>query len=185
MKNPNNLWTKYVNVFRQAILNRQILNADQYRPEESQFLSSSLSIQETPLSPLPRITLWAISLLTIFAVLWSIFGEIDVIVSGSGSVKDMKIGTQNIQALDTVVVKKILVHEGDIVKKGQTLIELDINIPKAELDKNMQDVSNMYHEKIKKQIIIDSINNNLSEEQINNKIKNSVLKKKIQMKYNK
>ena len=40
---------------------------------------------------------------------------------------------KTIQHLEGGVIKKILVHEGDFVEPGQTLIELDDTVPKAEL----------------------------------------------------
>src|SRR6516162_2041672 len=40
-----------------------------------------------------------------------------------------------IQHLEGGVIRDILVHEGDVVEVGQTLIQLDETAPKAELDR--------------------------------------------------
>ena len=157
-----NFFDKYINAFRQAYLNRDKIVADKYKLQESEFLSSSLSIQETPLSPLPRVSYITITVLTMIALAWSILSEIDIVVNGSGVIKDANHGTQNIQVFDTVVVRKILVKEGQVVKKGQALLEFDKNITEAEVEKNIIDLKNFTKEIIIKKAILKNTQLNLS-----------------------
>jgi hemolysin D len=69
----------------------------------------------------------------VFFCTWMCFGKIDVVVSARGLVipeGDVKI----LQPLDTGVVSAILCREGDFVKKGQVLMEIDpsMTAPEAE-----------------------------------------------------
>src|SRR5262249_40088778 len=60
------------------------------------------------------------------------------LIAGAGITSGAFVTTgQNkiIQHLEGGVIREILVHEGDIVEVGQTLIQLDPTAPKAELDR--------------------------------------------------
>ncbi|MCX4274938.1 MAG: HlyD family type I secretion periplasmic adaptor subunit, partial [Candidatus Gastranaerophilales bacterium] len=88
---------------------------------------------EEPLNPLGRTTFWIIIILIFFTILWLFFGKVDIVVTARGKIipdGEIKI----IQPLETGVVKNILAKEGDFVKKGQALIELDSSTTKPELD---------------------------------------------------
>lgn len=100
--------------------------------DSHEFLPIVSEIQEEPLNPLGRTMFWTLITLILFAVLWLTFGKADVVVSARGKVipdGEIKI----IQPLDTGVIKKILVREGDLVKKGQTLMEIDTSTTQPQL----------------------------------------------------
>ncbi len=81
-------------------------------------------INDSPVSPLGRSTFWIVVAVTIFVVLWATFGQVDIVVTGRGRViPEGQIKT--LQPLDTGIVTKILVKEGDTVKVGQVLMEID------------------------------------------------------------
>lgn len=89
-------------------------------------------IEESPVSPLGRFTFWTVTALIIITILWLVIGKIDIVVNARGIVipdGEAKI----IQPLETGVVKKILVKEGDFVKKGQLLISVDTSTTDAQL----------------------------------------------------
>lgn len=89
-------------------------------------------IEESPVNPLGRTTFWIIISLIIFTALWLFFGKVDIVVSARGKVipdGEIKI----IQPLETGVVKEIHVKEGDFVKQGQTLIEIDTSTTQPQL----------------------------------------------------
>lgn len=68
--------------------------------------------------------LWAIAGLIVVGIIWASFSEIDEVTTGTGKViPSSKI--QVIQHLEGGIVEKILVREGQIVKKGQILMEID------------------------------------------------------------
>lgn len=100
--------------------------------DSHEFLPIVSEIQEEPLNPLGRTMFWTLITLILFTVLWLFFGKADVVVSARGKIipdGEIKI----IQPLDTGVIKKILVKEGDFVKKGQTLIEIDTSTTQPQL----------------------------------------------------
>lgn len=103
--------------------------------DSHEFLPIVSEIQEEPLNPLGRTMFWTMIALVFFTVLWLCFGKADVVVSARGKVipdGEIKI----IQPLDTGVIKKILVKEGDFVKKGQTLMEIDPSTTEPQLESN-------------------------------------------------
>lgn len=75
----------------------------------------------------PNLAKWTLRL-SIFAVaalvIWAAFAEIDQVTRASGSVIASS-RTQVIQNLEGGIVSEILVHEGDVVQKGQPLLRLD------------------------------------------------------------
>lgn len=100
---------------------------------EFEFLSEALEIEETPPSPLGRLLLWIIFILTILAFLWSYFGKVEEVAIARGKiVPDGMIKV--IQPRETGIIRAIYVEEGQKVKKGDLLIELDPTISKAELE---------------------------------------------------
>lgn len=90
-------------------------------------------IEERPVNPLGTIFLWTIISLMVLVVLGLIFLKIDVVVSARGKIiplGDVKI----VQPLETGVIIKIHVKEGDYVKKGAVLLEIDPSIDQADLE---------------------------------------------------
>ena len=59
-----------------------------------------------------------------FFFVWSYFATLDEVTVGTGKVTT-SIRAQLIESLDGGIVSALLVHEGDIVKKGQVLARLD------------------------------------------------------------
>lgn len=98
-------------------------------------------IEDAPVSPLGRFTFWIIVSIIVVTILWLTIGKVDIVVSARGLViadGESKI----IQPLDTGVISNILVKEGDFVKKGQILMEIDPATTEPELEsvqKNLKD----------------------------------------------
>lgn len=100
--------------------------------DSHEFLPIVSEIQEEPLNPLGRTMFWTLIVLIFCTVLWLFFGKADVVVSARGKIiPDGEIKV--IQPLETGVIKKILVKEGDFVKKGQTLMEIDSSTTEPQL----------------------------------------------------
>ena len=89
-----------------------------------EFLPAAEEIVETPAAPLGALVVWLVALLLIVALAWSYFGKIDIVAVANG-----KISTESsikiIQPAISGVVTNINVHEGQRVKKGETLLALD------------------------------------------------------------
>lgn len=99
-----------------------------------------IEIEESPVSPLGRATFWIVVTTIAFALAWSIWGQIDVVVTASGKViPDGE--TKVLQPLETGVVRKIAVKEGDRVKKGQLLVEIDPSTIDPERESSAKNLS--------------------------------------------
>lgn len=89
-------------------------------------------IEESPVSPLGRTTFWILIAIVVFTILWTTLGKVDIVVTSRGKIiPDGSIKV--LQPLETGVVKNILVREGDYVKRGQTLMEIDPSVTQPQL----------------------------------------------------
>jgi hemolysin D len=120
---PNLLW-RYVRVVRASWGARDHLSATPRTPLERQFLPAALEILETPAPALPRVLLWTILFTLVFAIAWATIGKIDMVAVAPGKVIAAD-KTKIIQPSETGIVKKILVTDGQTVRAGQVLIELE------------------------------------------------------------
>jgi hemolysin D len=104
------------------------------RHDELAFLPAALEIVETPPSPLGRATAFSIAAVFTVAVAWACLGTVDIVATAPG--KLIPSGrTKTIQPFETGVVRSIQVHDGQAVKSGDVLIELDTTITAAELNR--------------------------------------------------
>lgn len=94
------------------------------RRDETDFLPAALEILETPASPTARYTFWALTSLLAVGLIWSFVGELDVVAVSEG--RTIPAGkTKVIQPLEAGVVRAIHVRDGQAVKTGDALVELD------------------------------------------------------------
>jgi hemolysin D len=96
-----------------------------------QFLPAALEILETPASPVGRAIGATLILFFVIAIVWAIFGHVDIIATASGKVVPTG-RTKTIQPLETGIVSAIHVRDGDHVTAGQVLVELDRTVTQAE-----------------------------------------------------
>ena len=89
-----------------------------------EFLPAAEEIVETPAAPLGALVVWLVTLLLIVALVWSYFGRIDIVAVANGKISTEG-STKIIQPAVSGVVTSINVHEGQRVKKGETLLALD------------------------------------------------------------
>ena len=92
--------------------------------QELEFLPAALEITETPASPLQRGTALTIVALFLVALAWSWFGKVDVVAVAQGKIIPSG-KVKVIQPLEIGVVRAIHVVNGQRVRRGQTLVELD------------------------------------------------------------
>ncbi|MEW8321235.1 MAG: HlyD family type I secretion periplasmic adaptor subunit [Candidatus Thiodiazotropha taylori] len=105
------------------------------------FLPAALEIQETPPNPLTRWLAKSIIVLLVIGVVWSIFGEVNIVASAEGKILPGS-RVKLIQPLQKGVVKTILVREGQYVKQGQPLVELDSTLTGADEGRLKEDLLN-------------------------------------------
>lgn len=89
-----------------------------------EFLPAAEEIVETPAAPLGALVVWLVALLLVVALAWSYFGRIDIVAVANGKISTEG-STKVIQPAVSGVVTSINVHEGQRVKKGETLLALD------------------------------------------------------------
>lgn len=91
---------------------------------DKDFLPAALEIMEKPPSPVGRILTWSILGFFMIAVLWSVFGSVDVVAVSLGQIiPEGKVRV--VQPADAGVVREIHVREGQFVKAGDPLVDLD------------------------------------------------------------
>jgi hemolysin D len=99
--------------------------------DELAFLPAALEIVETPPSPVGRTIAFSIIALFCLALGWAFFGRVDIVASAEGKIIPSG-RTKVIQPFETGVVRAIEVLDGQTVKAGETLIELDPTIDDAQ-----------------------------------------------------
>ncbi|MGB9088428.1 MAG: biotin/lipoyl-binding protein, partial [Pseudomonas farsensis] len=124
MTRPDTLWQRYRNTWQQAWRQRKALDAPVRSTDESEFLPAALALQETPPHPAPRVFLWSIMVFAAIALLWACVGRVDVVAVASGKVVPSG-RTKLIQPSEAAVVKAIHVSDGQPVRAGELLLELD------------------------------------------------------------
>ena len=89
-----------------------------------EFLPSAEEIIESPAVPFGKVVIYLVTLLLIVSLAWSYLGQIDIIVSAPGKISTEG-STKIIQPAVSGVVKNIHVHEGQVVRQGDMLVQLD------------------------------------------------------------
>jgi hemolysin D len=102
------------------------------RREEQAFLPAALEIVETPVAPFANLIGIAIIALFCIALVWAAIGKIDIVATSSGKIIPSG-RTKVVQPFETGVVRAIHVHDGQAVKAGDVLVELDPTMNNAEL----------------------------------------------------
>jgi hemolysin D len=97
------------------------------------FLPAALEIVETPPSPTGHAIGGTIVALFAVALIWATFGRVDIVASAAGKVVPSG-RVKLVQPFDAGVVRAIRIHDGEAVKAGDILIELDPTITTAEAD---------------------------------------------------
>ncbi|MDA9431619.1 HlyD family type I secretion periplasmic adaptor subunit [Bradyrhizobium sp. CCBAU 51627] len=99
---------------------------------ELAFLPAALEIVETPPSPTARASGAVVMLFFCAALAWAALGKIDIIASATGKIVPGD-RVKLIQPLEIGVVRSIRVRDGQTVKAGEVLVELDPTVNEAEL----------------------------------------------------
>ena len=81
------LLRRYAAVLRAAWRHRHELAGPRRLADEAAFLPAALSLQDTPVHPAPRRLAFVVTGLFFFALLWSIFGQIDIVAVAPGELE--------------------------------------------------------------------------------------------------
>ena len=105
----------------------------------NQFSSAALAIQHRPPSIYLRMVSLGICLMLLIALVFACMAHIDVVVSTQGKVIPSG-KSKVIQPLEAGVVKAILVRDGQTVKAGDVLVELDPTTMGADLGRTRREL---------------------------------------------
>lgn len=105
--------------------------ADGSHRRDVEFLPAALEIIETPASPTLRWTALSIAALFILAIVWACFGRLDIVAVAPGKIIPSG-RVKVVQPFETGVVRAILVKDGQTVKEGEPLLQLDPTINTAD-----------------------------------------------------
>jgi membrane fusion protein, hemolysin D len=109
------------------------------RRDDLEFLPAALEIVETPASPLGRAIAGTLIIFFLIAVAWACLGHIDIIATAQGKI--VPVGRiKVVQPIESGEVTAIHVRDGDRVREGQVLIELDRTVSTAERNRVRHDL---------------------------------------------
>ncbi len=126
------------------------------------FLPPMLEVIEKPSNPVGSILILAIFCLLITTIVWASFCKLDVVVTAAGAVtpkEDLVV----VQAADSGVVESIRVQDGDSIKQGELLIELEKdtslwNLEELKYQKELLETQKEIYEKLYADEDINEIN---------------------------
>lgn len=107
--------------------------------DKHEFRPLLVEIEDRPLNPLGRALLWTVIGFMVLTCLWLFFARIDVVVSARGKViphGEIKV----LQPIETGVISKIMVREGEYVAKDQILMEIDPSVTETNLESKQRNL---------------------------------------------
>ncbi|MDD5297124.1 MAG: HlyD family type I secretion periplasmic adaptor subunit [Rhodocyclaceae bacterium] len=144
MSGRGEAWTDLLRRYREAFAfhwrQRNAFPDGMFSVQEAEFLPAALSLQEKPVSPAGRLVAKLLMALVATLLVWSVLGRMDIIVNASGKVIPSG-RTKTLASVDVASVRAVHVVEGQAVKAGQVLIELDTTAQDAERDKALGDAT--------------------------------------------
>jgi hemolysin D len=132
------LLRRYVQIFGSAWAIRDALDGVRRSGDELDFLPSNLELIEKPPHPAPRWTLRILCVLSVAILAIAVFGRLDIVATAKGKVLPSD-RVKVIQPALSGVARRILVRDGQRVKAGQLLIELDTTQAAADSDRARRD----------------------------------------------
>ena len=132
------LFKRYREVWAHFWQQRDALTLPELKAHEAEFLPAALSIQTQPVSPAGRWVASILMLLIVVLFVWSVLGHIDIIVNAQGKIIPGGY-SKTISSVEVASVRALNVEEGQAVKAGDVLIELDTRASDSERDKSEGD----------------------------------------------
>ena len=120
-------------VWRGALAEERRRSPVERTREEREFLPAALEVLETPASPLGRTAAALICSLFCLAAAWSWFGHIDTVAVAQGRIVPGG-RVKLIQPVEVGVVREIHVRDGQRVRAGDPLVDLDPTESEVDLE---------------------------------------------------
>ncbi|MCU1752118.1 HlyD family type I secretion periplasmic adaptor subunit [Pseudomonas sp. 6D_7.1_Bac1] len=151
------LLQRYRHAWRHSWRQRKSTDGPHRLPHEAQFLPAALELQDTPVHPAPRIFVWSIMGFAVLALLWACVGKIEVVAVAPGKIVPNG-KTKLIQSSETAVVRAIHVSDGQAVKVGELLVELDPTAADADVRRIQSDLLGARIDTARSAAMLDAIN---------------------------
>ncbi|NHB86320.1 HlyD family type I secretion periplasmic adaptor subunit [Photorhabdus tasmaniensis] len=151
------LLQRYRHAWHQSWCQRKSMDVSPRLAHELQFLPTALELQETPVHPAPRVFIWSIMGFALLALLWACIGKIEVVAVAPGKVVPSG-KTKLIQPSETAVVRAIHVNDGQAVKVGELLIELDPTAANADVGRIQSELLAARIDSARSTAMLDAIN---------------------------
>lgn len=126
------LLRRYTTVWRHAWQHRHQMTGPSRQAHEVEFLPAALALQDSPAPAAPRVAMWMLLTAAMSALAWSIWGQVDVVATAQGKVVPGD-RIKTIQPFEVSSVRRILVADGQSVRAGEVLVELDATTVQADL----------------------------------------------------
>jgi membrane fusion protein, hemolysin D len=125
-------WTVWKTAWQ--VESSQLTDTSAHDGRATEFLPAVLEIQQAPPSPIGRAVLWTILSSVTTGALWTTFGWIDIVATAQGKIIPSGY-SKIIQSYETGVIAAIHIQDGQAVKQGDVLIELDSTLNRADRDR--------------------------------------------------
>lgn len=152
---------RYSSVWKQVWSVRDQLDPPKRNQDEREFLPAHLELTETPLSAAPKWTARLVIAFALIALLWAIFGKLDIVAVAQGKTS-LGGRSKTIQPLETAVVQRIHVKDGQLVKQGEVLIELAGIGSDSDYNRSLDALCAAYLSKWRSETLLAAIDNNHS-----------------------
>lgn len=130
----NDLLRRYGRILRDTWQLRHQLDSPPRLKHEVAFLPAHLELAEAPAHPVPKWTMRVLAVLSILVFAIAVFGRLDIVITAKGRLVPTA-RVKVIQPAITGVVRTIAVRDGQRVKQGDLLLELDPTQAEADADK--------------------------------------------------
>jgi hemolysin D len=128
------IWSRHWPIVRAALdLEKTRGRRSLFETNETAFLPAALEIVETPVSPTWRITAWVLMAGFALTVGWLALGKLDIVASAPGRLIPVE-NVKLVQPASSGIVHAILVDDGQHVRAGQPLVQLDPTISSADAE---------------------------------------------------
>ncbi len=118
-------------VIRSAWRNRASLGDANRQRELAAFMPAALEIQSAPPHPLTRWVARSLLLLSVVFIVWAYLGEVNIVAAAEGRIVPGS-RVKDVQPLERAMIRKIHVREGQMVERGEALVELDSALSEAD-----------------------------------------------------
>ncbi|MBB5357371.1 hemolysin D [Rhodanobacter sp. ANJX3] len=152
----SDLRERYTQVFKASWRLRTELDTVPRMRHENEFQPAALALRDTPMHPAPRVAMFVIAALLTVALAWACFGSLDIVATAKGKIVPTG-EVKTIQSQDTAVVTAIHVVDGQQVKRGQPLLDLDATDAQTNAVHAQSDLSATRIEALRGRAMLDAI----------------------------